>query len=66
MKAETEILMQLSELSLELMSVFKEASSIFLFHNVAKKCKNHLRMYRMYCFNFIGLQQNIHLVAQSL
>jgi hypothetical protein len=52
-KAEIEILMRLLEVSLELISVFKEASRnftiIFLFHKAAKKCKNHLRLYRMYC-----------------
>ncbi len=49
-KAGTEILMELSEKSLEIGTVFKEAGRdliiIFLFHEAAWKFKSHLHMYR--------------------
>ncbi len=42
--------MRLSELSLELETVFKEEKGdliiIFLFYKAARRFKNHLRMYR--------------------
>ncbi len=51
----TEILMRLSEQSLESATVFKEVSRdliiVYLFHKDSRKFKNHLRIYRKYRFN---------------
>jgi hypothetical protein len=51
-------LMRLTELSLELLRVFKEASRnftfIFLFNKPGQTFKNHLRMFRRHCYDSIG------------
>jgi hypothetical protein len=50
-------LMWLSEQSLELVNVFKEASCnlhFFLFNKAGLNFKNHLCMYRKYLFNSTG------------
>ncbi len=61
-------LIQLLEQSIELLSVFTEASRnliiIFLL-NQAKKFKT-ICEWKMYWFHFISPQKNIHLVTQSL
>jgi hypothetical protein len=50
-------------------SIYKKQAGIcvsFYWNKAGQEIKNNLRMYRKYWFKFIGLEENIHLVTQTL